>query len=487
MSSPTRKITIDPVTRVEGHGKVTIHLDEQGEVAASRFHIVEFRGFERFIQGRPYWEVPVLVQRLCGICPVSHHLAASKAIDQLHGLDPGDLSPAAQKIRRLLHYAQIFQSHALHFFYLAAPDLLLAPDGPVGGRNVVGVAAADRDLARRGILMRKFGQEILQALGGKKIHGVTAVPGGVHKTFDAIERNRFLRGDQELPGVATMIEWTQELLGFLGDYFTQHRDTVDTFAEFDSGHLGLVGADGSLELYDGFLRATDAQGHCTLHDVPAEQYKEVFAEGVESWTYLKFPFLKELGRERGWNRVGPLARLNVCDHISTPLAEQARLAYVAFAGSQPVNRSLYYHWARIIEMLHCAELIQDLLLDPDILSTDLRREGERRPVGIGIVEAPRGTLIHHYHADEKGRVTKCNLIVSTTHNNEAMNRAVGEVARKQLSRQPEITEPMLNAVEVAIRAYDPCLSCATHAAGQMPLHLTIYDHAGNTLDERIRD
>ncbi len=486
MENPGRKLTIDPVTRVEGHGKVTIHLDEEGRVKESRFHIVEFRGFERFIQGRPYWEVPVLVQRLCGICPVSHHLAASKAIDQLHGLDPGDLSPAADKIRRLLHYAQIFQSHALHFFYLAAPDLLLNPAGPLATRNVVGVALANKELARRGILMRKFGQEILQALGGKKIHGITAVPGGVHKTFDAHERSLFLKGNENLPGIDTMIEWTGEVLDFLADYFSQYRAVVDTFASFDSGHLGLVGPDGALELYDGRMRAVDAFGARTLHDVPDISYASHFSESAESWTYLKFPYLKERGRELGWNRVGPLARLNICDHISTALAEEARQAYFAFAGGKPVNRSLYYHWARIIEMMHCAELIRDLLHDPDILSDDLRREGHRRPVGIGVVEAPRGTLIHHYEADDRGMITRCNLIVSTTHNNEAMNRAVSHVARARLDRQPEITEPMLNEIEVAIRAYDPCLSCATHAIGKMPLHLQVFDHEERCLSEYIR-
>ncbi|MCF8239472.1 MAG: Ni/Fe hydrogenase subunit alpha [Saprospiraceae bacterium] len=486
MGNPGRKITIDPVTRVEGHGKVTIHLDEEGRVKESRFHIVEFRGFERFIQGRPYWEVPVLVQRLCGICPVSHHLAASKAIDQLHGLDPGDLSPAADKIRRLLHYAQIFQSHALHFFYLAAPDLLLNPAAPLATRNIVGVAMANKELARRGILMRKFGQEILQALGGKKIHGITAVPGGVHKTFDAHERSLFLKGNENLPGIDTMIEWTREVLDFLAGYFAEHRAVVDTFASFDSGHLGLVGPGGALELYDGRMRAIDAFGARTLHDVPDISYASYFSESVESWTYLKFPYLKERGRDMGWNRVGPLARLNVCDYISTPIAEEARQAYFAFAGGKPINRSLYYHWARIIEMVHCAELIRALLHDPDILSDDLRREGQRRSVGIGVVEAPRGTLIHHYEANDRGMITRCNLIVSTTHNNEAINRAVSHVARARLDRQPEITEPMLNEIEVAIRAYDPCLSCATHAIGKMPLHIQLFDHEARCLSEYIR-
>lgn len=481
-----RKIIIDPVTRVEGHGKVTIQLDARGQVADSRFHIVEFRGFERFIQGRPYWQVPVLVQRLCGICPVSHHLAASKAIDQLHGIDPDDLGPVAGKIRRLLHYAQIFQSHALHFFYLAAPDLLLGSAHPAATRNVAGLADADKELARQGILMRKYGQEILQALGGKKIHGITAVPGGVHRALLPAERQRFLEGDSSLPGIETLHQWIAALLPFLYTYHEKHRSELETLASFPSGHLGLVSPNGGFELYDGLLRAIDPDGSLTLHDVPPTHYRHYFAEGVEPWTYLKFPYLAHLGRQQGWNRVGPLARLNVCQFMPTPAAEQARQTYFAFAGTQVIHHSLYYHWARIIEMLHCLELIEGLLRDEDIIGTESRREGQRRPQGIGVLEAPRGTLIHEYEADEKGQITRCNLIVSTTHNNEAMNRAVGDVARRRLQGQDTISEGMLNDIEIAIRAFDPCLSCATHALGQMPLHLTLLDAHGHCLDEKIR-
>jgi NAD-reducing hydrogenase large subunit len=481
----SQKIIIDPVTRVEGHGRVTIHLDDAGKVINSRLHIVEFRGFERFIQGHPYWEVPVLVQRLCGICPVSHHLAASKAIDQLHGLSHADLSPTTQMLRKLLHYGQIFQSHALHFFYLAAPDLLFGTLAPAEQRNVAALIGANKELAKKGITMRKFGQEIIRALAGKRIHGILAVPGGAYKTLTPEERNYFLDG-KEIPSIQTMIEWTQETLELLKNYHEKNRGWLDTFAAFPSGHLGLVDDQGGLELYDGRLRAIDAHGNRTLNDVPDVGYADYFAEGVEAWTYLKFPYLRSLGREAGWNRVGPLARLNICDHIPTPLAEAERAVFKAQTNGQPNNSSMHYHWARIIEMLHCAELMEQLLQDPDILGDDLQREGERQPIGIGVVEAPRGTLIHHYEADEKGKVTHANLIVSTTHNNEAMNQAVHQVAQSHISQKPEITEGMLNQVEVAIRAYDPCLSCATHAIGQMPLHISLYDHLGNTIDERIK-
>ena len=480
-----KKITIDPVTRVEGHGRVTIHLDEYGKVEDSFFHIVEFRGFERFIQGHPYWEAPVLVQRLCGICPVSHHLAAAKAIDQLVGVDPEDLSPAAHKLRKLLHYGQIFQSHALHFFYLASPDLLFGVDAPVEKRNVFAVAIENKELARKGILMRKFGQEIIQAIAGKKIHGVAAVPGGMHKTLDPAEREYFLNG-KDIPNIDTMIQWSEEIVDFMKGYHEKHRVMMDTFAEFPSGHLGMVDDHGNMELYHGKLRAIDGIGNITLPDVHTQDYQQYFAEGVERWSYMKFPYLKELGRETGWNRVGPLARINICDAIPTPLAEKERKAFIDFTGKKVNNSTLYSHWARLIEILHCAEVMRDLLNDDEIMSSDLVRAGKPRLEGIGIIEAPRGTLTHHYQVDDKGMITRCNLIVSTTHNNEAMNKVVRWVANNVISQKGTITDSMLNQVEVAIRAYDPCLSCATQALGQMALQVELYNHEGDLIDERIK-
>ncbi len=481
-----QKVIIEPVTRVEGHGKVTIHLDDEGRVKDSFFHIVEFRGFERFIQGHPYWEAPVLVQRLCGICPVSHHIAAAKAIDQLAGLDPKDLSPTATKIRRLLHYGQIFQSHALHFFYLASPDLLFGLDAPVEKRNVMAVALENKELARKGITMRKFGQEIIRVIAGKRIHGIAAVPGGVHKRMTIEDRDYFLNG-KDLPNVDTMIDWTKEVVGFIKDYHEKNAPWLDSFASYPSGHLGLVNADdGSLELYDGRLRGIDSDGNRTLDDIRDVDYVNYFAEGVEPWSFLKFPYLRHLGRENGWSRVGPLARLNVCDSIGTPLAQQEFEIFKKYTGGKPNNHTMHFHWARLIEMLHCAELMKALLHDEDILSDDILRKGHRRPEGIGIVEAPRGTLIHHYQADEKGMITRCNLIVSTTHNNEPMNRAVRWVANNVLDGKPELTDTLLNQVEIAIRAYDPCLSCATHAIGQMPLKVTLINHEGNIIDERVK-
>jgi NAD-reducing hydrogenase large subunit len=486
MNTSTRKITIDPVTRVEGHGRVTVQMDEQGKVEQARFHVVEFRGFERFIQGHPYWEAPLLVQRLCGICPVSHHLAAAKAIDQVYGVDPGDLHPTATKIRRLLHLAQVFQSHALHFFYLASPDLLFGMDAPVEKRSVAAVAMEYGDLARKGIQMRQFGQELIKALAGKKIHGITAVPGGVHKTFFPHEREYFL-SENGSPSVDTMIEWSQEVVEFIKDYHDKNFALLDSFASYPSGHLGLVDQNGGLELYDGLMRAIDSDGEVTLNDAHSDSYLKHFGEGVEKWSYMKFPFLRHLGREKGWNRVGPLARLNVCDHISTPLANEELREFKAYTNGQPNNHTMHSHWARLIEVLYCAEAIKELLNDPAILDEVERPTVNRRPEGIGVIEAPRGTLIHHYEVDEKGSITKCNLIVSTTHNNEPMNRAVQWVAQNVLDQQEEITEGMLNQVEVAIRAYDPCLSCATHSMGQMPLILTVLDPGGNVIAEHRKD
>lgn len=482
----TRKITIDPVTRVEGHGRVTIHLDEYGQVKDSFFHIVEFRGFERFIQGHPYWEAPVLVQRLCGICPVSHHLAAAKAIDQIVGIDPRDLSPTATKLRRLMHYGQVFQSHALHFFYLASPDLLFGVDAPAEKRNVVAVAVENRDLAVKGITMRKYGQEIIKAVAGKKIHGILAVPGGVHKTFSEKERDYFLDG-KNIENIDTMIEWSAAMVDFMKGYHETNRKFLDDFAYFPSGHLGMVNEIGGLDLYDGKLRAIDSDGKRTLDDISTNLYQEYLAEAVSQWSYMKFPYLKQIGREKGWNRVGPLARINVCDFITTPLADKARKEFIAFAGKKINNSTMYSHWARLIEVLHCAEEMKILLNEPDLLGDDLVRQGTGRHKGIGIIEAPRGTLTHHYEVDDKGMITKCNLIVSTTHNNDAMNTAVKWVANNVISRKGHITDGMLNQVEVAIRAYDPCLSCATQAMGKMPLKAEVYNHEGELIDEKFKN
>ncbi|MDD8027355.1 MAG: Ni/Fe hydrogenase subunit alpha [Acidobacteriota bacterium] len=480
-----RKITIEPVTRVEGHGKVTILLNDRNKVERARLHIVEFRGFERFVQGRPYWEAPVLVQRLCGICPVSHHLAAAKAMDVIAGVGPAGLSPTAEKMRRLMHYGQMFQSHALHFFHLASPDLLFGADADPAIRNVIGVIAHDRELATRAVLLRKFGQEVILATAGKKIHGTGAIPGGINKNLSPEERDALLNCPAPY-NVDTMIDWAEEAVEFVKGYQAKNRELMDGFAAFPSNHLSLVGKDGALDFYHGALRAVDAEGRRILDDVDYNDYLTYIGEEVRSWSYMKFPYLKSLGKEDGWYRVGPLARLNVCDFVPTPRAQKQFETFRAYTGGKPNHMSLHTHWARLIELLHSGEVIKQLLLDPDLQKDDLVRKGKKTGEGVGLLEAPRGTLFHHYRVDGNDQISMANLIVSTTNNNEPMNRAVDWVARNVIDGRAEITEGMLNRVEIAIRAYDPCLSCATHALGKMPLEVELIDAAGTVVDRKRR-
>ena len=478
VSANKKKIVIEPVTRVEGHGKVTIVLDEDNNVEQARMHVVEFRGFERFIQGRPFWEMPVAVQRLCGICPVSHHLCAAKAVDRIVGAD--QLTPTAEKMRRLMHYGQFYQSHSLHFFHLASPDLLFGFGADPAIRNVIGVAGKYPELAKQAILMRKYGQEIIKATAGKKVHGTGAIPGGINKNLSIAER------DELLEDLDQMIKWAHDAVKIAKDYTVENLEMAAGFGSFDSNHLCIVRDDGAMDIYNGGLRAITKDGQKIFDHVDNQTYLDCIAEEVRSWSYMKFPFIKSLGPENGWYRVGPLARVNACDFIDTPGAEAARKEFMAVTDGKPNNITLAYHWTRMIETLYAIEKIAELLNDPDLQAEDLVVKGDRRDEGIGILEAPRGTLFHHYKVDDNDQVTMCNLIVSTTSNNEPMNRAVQAVAQDYLSGKPEITEGLLNHVEVAIRAYDPCLSCATHALGKMPLKMTLVDHQGNLLDEKSK-
>jgi NAD-reducing hydrogenase large subunit len=482
-----KQITIEPVTRVEGHGKVTIKLDEQNNVAESRLHIVEFRGFERFIQGRPYWEIPVLVQRLCGICPVSHHLAAAKAMDVIVGAGTGDgLTPTAEKMRRLMHYGQMFQSHALHFFHLSSPDLLFGIDADPRIRNIIGVAMEHKELAVQGVMMRKFGQEIIKATAGKKVHGTGAIPGGINKHLTPEEVSGFLNGPDPL-NIDKMISWAEDALAFFRDYHKKNKAFIDGFANFPSSHLSLVREDGAMDLYHGVLRAVDADGKKILDDIDYQEYHKHIAEGVKNWTYMKFPYLRHLGPEKGWYRVGPLARMNTAEFIPTPKAQKAFEAFKAYTKGKPNGMSMHMHWARLIEILHSAEVMKDLLMDKDLLAGELVVKGKKTHEGVGLIEAPRGTLFHHYRIGDDDMIKMANLIVSTTNNNTGMNLAVESVAKQYMNGKKEITEGMMNAVEVGIRAYDPCLSCATHAMGQMPLEITLEDADGEILDTKRKD
>jgi NAD-reducing hydrogenase large subunit len=464
-----KRLVIEPLTRVEGHGKVTLLVDDHNHIQQARLHIVEFRGFEKFIQGRPYWEAPVVVQRLCGICPVSHHLAAAKAVDQLVGVDK--LSPTADNLRRLLHLGQVLQSHALHFFHLSSPDLLFGFDDKVAHRNIFGVIRDLPKLGLRGIRLRKYGQEIIRMISGKRVHGVAAIAGGMNKPLAQADQQTLLSQIDEI------IDWTQQAVDLITQLYTKNLD-YQNFATIQSPMLSLVAADGALELYDGPLRAIDARGQTLFDQVPDSAYGDYIQEAVKPWSYMKFPFLIAQGAANGWYRVGPLARLNTCRYITTPKAEAARQALRQ--QGFPLHSTLAYHWARMIEALYCAESIKVLLLDETTLGQDLIRHGRMRREGIGVVEAPRGTLIHHYQIDANGLIIKANLIVSTTHNNQAMNESIRQVAAHYLDGQP-LNEGLLNQIEVAIRAYDPCLSCATHALGKMPLQVHIQNRAGQTL------
>jgi NAD-reducing hydrogenase large subunit len=473
-----RRVAIDPVTRVEGHGKVTILLDNDDHVQQVRLHIVEFRGFEKFIQGRPYWEVPVMVQRLCGICPVSHHLAASKALDQIVGAKK--LTPTAEKVRRLMHYGQIMQSHALHFFHLSSPDLLFGFDSEVAKRNIVGVAAEHPEVAKQGVALRKFGQEVIRITAGKRIHGTGSIAGGVNKSLSKEER------DYLLADTYRMIGWARDAVHLAKKLHLANIALYNSFGAFRSNLLSLVSPTGTMDLYDGVLRARDEVGDILFDSVDTDQYWQHLVEEVKPWSYMKFPYIKALGSERGWYKVGPLARVQNCNEIATPLADAERREFVDFGGGQPVHATLAYHWARMIEMLYAVEAIKELLHDEDLLGDDLVVTGERSERGIGVIEAPRGTLIHHYVVNEDDQIVRANLIVSTTHNNQAMNEAIRQVAKRYIDGR-KLSEPLLNHVEVAIRAFDPCLSCATHALGKMPLALELVDAEGTVVDTLAKE
>ncbi len=473
----TQKITIEPVTRIEGHAKVTVHLNEQGGVDRAYLHVNEFRGFEKFCEGRMYFEMQMITPRICGICPVSHHLASAKASDDLTGSEP---PRPAKLLRELMHMGQIIQSHGMHFFELAGPDLLLGFDADPAIRNVVGLIQANADLTVKAVNLRKFGQEIIHTLGGRRVHPSFAVPGGVNKALKSSERDSILAGMDEAiattqVGIAIMKEWAQA-----------NKEDVDKFAVFKTGYFGLVTEQDSLELYDGKIRLVDQDGK-QLEKFDPRKYLDYIAEHVENWSYLKFPYYKKLGYPAGVYRVGPLGRLNNSKQIDTPLANEEHKIWKQLNGGKPVENTLYYHYARLIECLFAIEKLKVLLDDPDILSNDiLNTKKDFKGHGVGVIEAPRGTLIHDYTTNEVGQITKVNLIVSTGHNNWAMSNAVDSVAKTYV-KGPDVTEGMLNRVEAAIRAHDPCLSCSTHAVGQMPISVDIVDAQGNLVRNLRRD
>ncbi len=473
-------ITIAPVTRIEGHAKITIQLDEHGDVADARFHVNEFRGFEKFTEGRLLWEMPGITSRICGICPASHLVTSAKAGDDILAVE---IPETAEKLRRLLTLAQWLQSHALSFFHLSSPDLLLGFDADPAQRNVFGLIAHDKEFARRGIRLRKFGQEIIEMLGGRRIHTPWTVPGGVREPLDPARRDAMLAWipeARETVGIA---------LATLQKMHGKYAKDIPEYGNFRSLLVGLVSKDGGLEYYDGFLRIMDGNGNTIADKLDPKKYFEYFGEAAESWSYLKFPYYKPFGYPDGMYRVGPLARVNICDFIETPLAEAERKVFKALSGKAGVvNNSFYYHYARLIEMLFAVEKIEQLLKDPAILGSTIRSDASiNRAEGIGCSEAPRGVLFHHYHVNKDGVIQKANLVIATAQNNIAMNRTVRQLASHFLDgRNGKITEGMLNRVEAGIRCYDPCLSCSTHALGQMPLHVRVLDADNHVVDEMMR-
>ncbi len=466
-----------PVSRVEGHGLITLKLDDGGQVADAKFHVTEARGFERFCRGRTLWEMPGITARICGICPASHLLCSAKAGDAILAVR---VPRAADKLRRLMNLGQYVQSHALSFFHLSAPDLLLGWDSDPAKRNVLGLAADAPELALEGIRLRAYGQEIIESLGGKRVHPAWAVPGGVRAPLAAEARDRLLA---KLPAARRTAE---EALALLEKQLPDWQEEAQVFGEFPSLFMSLVGPDNVWEHHDGLLRVVDEQRQPVAENIDPARYADYVGEAVEGWSYLKFPYWKEAGYPEGMYRVGALARLNCCDHMGTPLADEALGRFRALADGKAVTGSFHYHYARLIEIVASLERIESYLDDDELQSDRVRADaGINELEGVGVHEAPRGTLLHHYRVDEDGIIEWANLIVSTGHNNLAMNRTVEQIGRHYLSGKA-VTEGLLNRLEGGIRAYDPCLSCSVHAAGQMPLTVRLEDEQGRVIDERGR-
>jgi len=467
-----QRILIQPVTRIEGHAKISIWVNDAGEVESAQFHVTEFRGFEKICEGRPLHEMPGLMSRVCGICPVSHVVASSKAGDALLGVEA---PPAAIKQRRLANYAQVLQSHALSFFHLSAPDLLLGMDAEAEKRNIFRLIELDADFARRGIRLRQFGQRVIELVGGKRIHPGWSVPGGVQTAVTVAARDE-------------IAAWVPEGLESVGVALDRMKSLIDSFREeiehvgnFPSLFLGTVNHDGALEYYDGVIRIADSEGNTVAGGLDPLRYHTYLGEASEEWSFMKFPYYKPLGYPGGKYRVGPLARLNVATSAGTPRADR-ELREFKQRSKGAVCQSFHYHLARLVEMLHAVEWIEEMIADPELLSEDVRTKAmPNRREGIGSCEAPRGTLFHHYFVDADGVVRKANLLIATAQNNLAMNQAVEQAARHFVLPK-QLREGMLNRVEAAIRCFDPCLSCSTHALGQMPLVVEVRNRCGELLD-----
>jgi len=472
----SKRILIDPLTRIEGHAKISVYLDDAGNVSDAEFHVVEFRGFEKFCEGRPLGEMPGITPRICGICPVSHLLASAKAGDAILAVN---IPPAADKLRRLMNLGQIVQSHALSFFHLSAPDFFLGWETSPAQRNVFGLAAANPDLARAGIRLRQFGQEIIEVLGGKKIHPAWAVPGGVRSPLTKEGSDKIRNWLPEAFATAGLA------LALFKRVLKSHANEVEVFGNFPSLFMGLVTPDGSWEHHGGKLRFVDSNGNIMADQLDPQRYYEFISESVHKNSYLKSPFYKPLGLPGGMYRVGPLARLNVCQRMGVPQADE-ELKNFKNLGHGAITSSFLYHYARLIEVLAAIEFIEAYLKDDDLFSEHLRADaGINNLRGVGASEAPRGTLFHDYTVDRDGILKKVNLVIATGQNNLAMNRTVAQIAKHYIHGD-EIPEPMLNRIEHGIRCYDPCLSCSTHAIGQMPLHIELVASDGRIVNESTR-
>jgi NAD-reducing hydrogenase large subunit len=472
----TQTITIDPVTRLEGHGKITIQLNGQGEVEDAHFHVTQVRGFERFSQGRPFYEMPALMARICGICPVSHLIASAKACEAIMSVK---IPHTAAQLRRMLNLAQMVQSHALSFFYLASPDLLLGMESDPAARHIFGVVASKPELGRAGIALRRFGQHIIELLGNKRIHPGWVVPGGVTEPLAPAKRDEILA---MLPEAYANIGLALAAYKQIADCF---KPEIEVFANFPTNYLGLINEDESVEFTDGTLRLIDPKGNIIEDGIDANRFSQVVGEAVEPYTYTKFAYYKPLGYPEGSYRVGPLARLNIAKTMGTPRADQELVEFKHLA-SGPVQSSFHYHHARLIDILYGIEKIEQILTDPLILDKHVRAiAGVNVLEGAGQAEAPRGTLHHHYKVDENGLITWANLVIATGQNNNAMNKGVLQAAKEYI-HDGEFTEGILNRVEAVIRTFDPCLSCSTHAFGQMPLVLTLINQDGEQVDQLIR-
>jgi NAD-reducing hydrogenase large subunit len=473
----SQTITIDPVTRLEGHGKITIQLNGQGEVEDAHFHVTQVRGFERFSEGRPFYEMPSLMARICGICPVSHLIASAKACEAIMSVR---IPHTAAQLRRMLNLAQMVQSHALSFFYLSSADLLLGMESDPKVRNILGVAAAKPELGRAGIAVRRFGQSIIELLGKKRIHPGWVVPGGVTEPLESDKRDEILAMIPEAYGnIALALEAYKKIAD-------QFKPEIEVFANFPSNYMGLVNEDDSIEFTDGALRLIDAKGATVEDGITATRFTEVIGEAVEPYSYTKFAYYKPLGYPAGSYRVGPLARLNIAKTMGTPKADKELVEFKQIS-SGPVESSFHYHHARLIDILYGIERIEEILSDSRILDKHVRATaGVNRLEGAGQAEAPRGTLHHHYKVDENGKMVWANLVIATGQNNKAMNEGVLQASRHYI-KDGKFTEGILNRVEAVVRTFDPCLSCSTHAAGQMPLEISLVSADGEVVDRVARD